>query len=680
MCNKSQDSNNGYNLKSFENGQKNYSIKFTIPLYQRLFEWEEDQVAKFLDSLLNAFSHNKDMNYYIGMFTVFPKSQFEFELVDGQQRFTVITLLSLYLGFKDVCYKEDEGRLVFSARKEDQDFIDKLLTAAFNNKVGLKDCIDRDINEYLNIITAPHKNRKMMEAIKVIHNFFKKNSEVGFVDYIKEKLIFFISELPQTYTTADLIKHFELMNSEGRSLEQYEIIKVKILKKIESELNENSDKNQNSEENLYINYCECLWNDIADMDRNLIRPTYNNNQEESRESIVERFINSVDSVLHRNSIKFDSLKINDSKLKSVGKTESEKINEESKGDEKSIKDLINLNMNIPKEPDLPALYTSDNALMSFPLFLLMVLYHTLPEEQKKNTNISLFFDVNMLDRTFNQYLFDNKDNTVSKFLTDLLKYRLFLDAYFIKYNNNESVDDYKMTEWIFNGSDDKKECLEKYQAMLFVASSGQTIYSWIDPALTFIDEKAQNGAHFIEQFTAEDLLDQLKFIDNERHKRELLDDSKNFRYGSVDRYWFWRLDYYIWLNRKELFKDNQKALDIAKNYKFRRNRSIEHLIPQHPKTNSNVIWSEDNLESKDSFGNLVMISSGQNSSLQNESIEVKSAKVESYINGNITGTIESLKMLYFYVTCEKSKDYIKNIEDFTKWSIEQLEKSYPKNN
>lgn len=337
-------------------------------------------------------------------------------------------------------------------------------------------------------------------------------------------------------------------------------------------------------------------------------------------------------------------------------------------------------MNIPKEPDLPALYTSDNALMSFPLFLLMVLYHTLPEEQKKNTNISLFFDVNMLDRTFNQYLFDNKDNTVSKFLTDLLKYRLFLDAYFIKYNNNESVDDYKMTEWIFNGSDDKKECLEKYQAMLFVASSGQTIYSWIDPALTFIDEKAQNGAHFIEQFTAEDLLDQLKFIDNERHKRELLDDSKNFRYGSVDRYWFWRLDYYIWLNRKELFKDNQKALDIAKNYKFRRNRSIEHLIPQHPKTNSNVIWSEDNLESKDSFGNLVMISSGQNSSLQNESIEVKSAKVESYINGNITGTIESLKMLYFYVTCEKSKDYIKNIEDFTKWSIEQLEKSYPKNN
>jgi hypothetical protein len=43
-----------------------------------------------------------------------------------------------------------------------------------------------------------------------------------------------------------------------------------------------------------------------------------------------------------------------------------------------------------------------------------------------------------------------------------------------------------------------------------------------------------------------------------------------------------------------------------------------------------------------------MISSGQNSSLQNESFEVKRAHVEAFINGSKGGTIESLKMLEIY--------------------------------
>lgn len=43
-----------------------------------------------------------------------------------------------------------------------------------------------------------------------------------------------------------------------------------------------------------------------------------------------------------------------------------------------------------------------------------------------------------------------------------------------------------------------------------------------------------------------------------------------------------------------------------------------------------------------------MISSGQNSSLQNESFEVKRAHVEAFINGSKGGTIESLKMLDLY--------------------------------
>ena len=51
---------------------------------------------------------------------------------------------------------------------------------------------------------------------------------------------------------------------------------------------------------------------------------------------------------------------------------------------------------------------------------------------------------------------------------------------------------------------------------------------------------------------------------------------------------------------------------------------------------------------RDCFGNLVMISQGLNSSLQNESYEVKREHVKAYCNDSKSGSIESLKLLVAY--------------------------------
>ncbi|KAA5483300.1 DUF1524 domain-containing protein [Bacteroides caccae] len=48
------------------------------------------------------------------------------------------------------------------------------------------------------------------------------------------------------------------------------------------------------------------------------------------------------------------------------------------------------------------------------------------------------------------------------------------------------------------------------------------------------------------------------------------------------------------------------------------------------------------------LGNLVMISSSQNSGLQNSTFEMKRSKVIDFIHNNLNGTIESLKMLLIY--------------------------------
>jgi hypothetical protein len=38
-------------------------------------------------------------------------------------------------------------------------------------------------------------------------------------------------------------------------------------------------------------------------------------------------------------------------------------------------------------------------------------------------------------------------------------------------------------------------------------------------------------------------------------------------YGTIDRYWFWRLDYYLWESRKEIIQ-GINHLDIADKYIF----------------------------------------------------------------------------------------------------------------
>ncbi|MBO5815508.1 MAG: HNH endonuclease [Bacteroidales bacterium] len=118
-------------------------------------------------------------------------------------------------------------------------------------------------------------------------------------------------------------------------------------------------------------------------------------------------------------------------------------------------------------------------------------------------------------------------------------------------------------------------------------------------------------------------------------------------------------------------------MGIIENYVFKRNRIIEHIAPQTPQSNSLMKW-EDTDEDKticDSFGNLVMISLGLNSTLSNESYEVKTAHVRSYCNGSKSGSIESLKLLVVHKDHPSgwTKDSIKEHgEKMYKWLQESF--------
>lgn len=552
------------------------NLEFSIPLYQRLFEWETSQINQLLNDLYENFEQNEPENkpYYIGMFTVYnEKNNNQYSLVDGQQRFTVLTLMAIafkteeWLHFLKI---NDNPRLSFFARKKDTDYLKYKID-------GLSDPL--------------YENVKMANGIKTITDFIENSERVErkkeFINYIYNKATFFISELPKNYQMQDLNRYFEAMNATGRGLENHEILKVEILKKV-----------PNDKKVFYTK----IWNAISEMDKCLIRQkTWSNEgmdvfNQRRKEAL---FINSIDDLCKKCN-DLVSFEINDN------------ID--------SIKNIAPSN----KRPDKKLATRNERAILSFTEFLLQVLWLQITQEEKSNSID--FFNTNKLLQTFKLYLNENKAST---FIDNLLRYRVIFDHYILRISHDEQ----SITNYFINYTEDETEENKKliqFQSMLYVSIS---YYLWLTPLLNEIKENCNNSKDF-------SLLEFFKNWDNERLKNK----SISLNYRLIDRYWFWRLDYYFWENRKNWFKDNKPLLDIADKYLFKANRSIEHISPQTIMEGDTRRISDEKL---DTFGNLVMISSGQNSSLQNESFEVKKAHIKEFITGR-NGTIESLKMLHIY--------------------------------
>ena len=248
----------------------------------------------------------------------------------------------------------------------------------------------------------------------------------------------------------------------------------------------------------------------------------------------------------------------------------------------------------------------------------------------------------------------------------MIKYRRWLDDNIIYLGLLNGAYDYKFRKEDKNDfNDDAKDEIEpmrQFQSMLFVSSDEWQ--EWVLKAY----RKCQNKPLRLEI---------LKELDahNEEHSLPELGDTLSLSYGSINRYWFWFLDYILWEKIREQIKKQKKEetssnteielgnvhlklsndqKDSIINYKFRRNRSIEHLHPQSDEHLTNVEkWNQVLLEDttikypKDWFGNLAMISSNFNSGQGNESIGVKFARLKD--TQIPQKSLESIKMLLMFL-------------------------------
>lgn len=571
--------------------------KFSIPLYQRLFAWTPKEVKKLLSDLKEHFESDrfkKEKNaYYLGMLTAIEREGY-IDLIDGQQRFTVMILMAI--AFKHLSewkkFLNAGKRLKLVARSEDENYLRTLAN-------------DDNLYNHLNKSNScySYENLYMKNALLCIKDYVDEvfgdddKAKDSYALNVYNYLTFFISELPPHYLkeATSLNKYFEVLNSTGRGLEQHEILKVMLIR-----------NHQNSDKLVRI------WNAVSQMELPIIRRNENLNNHQYAD-------------LYRNAIR-------ECRQGHFGNALSY-INE-SFNDAQENANTIDI---IPvKEKVKSSIFHAverHDSILSFPEFLLL----SLDLAFNLNGKDSFYQKNKLIERFEKQSITDIED-----FYNKLLFYRLLLDYYVVRRDISNGQSRFTI---IFQDEErESRECLRQYLSMLTVSTE---FYTWLIPymkQLLLLQNDWQKASVI------------LRFLKEEDNRRRCQNGYpyklRTENYPNIDRYWFWRLDYYLWEKRADFFNADDKS--IVEEYVFRTNRSIEHLHPQDESYNE--VW---NSEITNGFGNLAMISQSFNSLQSNDNVRVKFARIQEQLDNK---SLQSLKMLVMFRRAN---------EDHSKWS-EQL--------
>jgi len=360
------------------NGNK---ASYEVPIYQRNYAWEKDEIFTLIQDIYDAYSAKpQNQTYFIGTLVTFNKGDQVYEVIDGQQRLTTTNLILGALGIPI------QNKLTYRARKKSNKTIQSIPHFQIEEKDngivnGFKYAKD-SIQEIV-----PKEN---LDAFKL---YFQRN--VHLIHYQVPKDI-------------DLNHYFEIMNSRGEQLEKHEIIKARLIEKL-------NDKDKET-----FNH---LWESCTEMNV-YIQQKYPN---------TEVF---GDHLCDFKALSFDELP-------------------EIKDDNKTLKinDLITYN---GQKKQLGSEDRTDTfqPIIDFSNFLLIVLKLTRIEDTKfKPTDFKL--DDKELIKEFDNIKDQTDEAFVKKFGYNLLKAKFLLDNYLVHHSNEEDTienNPWKLQNWYKEGS------------------------------------------------------------------------------------------------------------------------------------------------------------------------------------------------------------------------------------
>ena len=211
---------------------------FIIPVYQRSYVWENDNVNELLDDLWFAFETKYENEYFLGSLVLkkTEETRFnEYEVLDGQQRLTTFLILMAVLRditeneqLKNACHEKiiqeadkfkgvpKRIRIIYKIR----DNVEKFINEYIAKKDGTKDIKIGDYCKDQNISISHIAN-----AILTMQKFFSEKESHEIEDFgaylgLKPVLIYVSTENQE-----DAFRLFTILNNRGTPLTNSDILK-----------------------------------------------------------------------------------------------------------------------------------------------------------------------------------------------------------------------------------------------------------------------------------------------------------------------------------------------------------------------------------------------------------------------------------------------------------------------
>lgn len=232
-------------MKKIEGSPKNLkqllqNTKYSIHYYQREYMWQRKHIEELIDDLTSEFLgyyHSEDARsavadygaYFMGSIVLAGR---ENAIIDGQQRFTSLTLLLMYLNNRLKSIGQSYNMI------ETMIFSESFGTKSFNINVDdRQECMEAIFNDKdFDTTTAGESVHNLYDRYEDIQDIFPADITnsmlLHFCDWLAEK-VFFI-EIVAT-TEQDAHKVFVTMNDRGLSLTSTEMLKGYLLSEIKAD-------------------------------------------------------------------------------------------------------------------------------------------------------------------------------------------------------------------------------------------------------------------------------------------------------------------------------------------------------------------------------------------------------------------------------------------------------------
>ena len=667
-------------IKDIYYGNSGTATTYKIPIYQRNYAWERDEIFALIKDIHDSMVIDKPV-YYIGTLVTFKRDENVFEVIDGQQRLTTIYIILTAMGEKLA------NRLAYSSRKTSTQTITAMSKFEKNKEVK-----DSDFGEEYDL------------GIKNGYNFAKEALKDVNMDKFKEYFLNHVHIIHyRVPKDVDLNHYFEVMNSRGEQLEKHEIVKAKL-----SALLEKEDMKK---------FCQ-IWEACSDMSFYVQQKLPNMYIQKELPNKKNVFGTDMSNFIPQS---FEELYI-------------ESNHTDDKMTTKSIAEL--LNAPVKKEIAKGDCDSNDSfqPIIDFPNFLLIVLKITRMQEKGFNPSEFTLDDKELINE------FDKVKLTpefVKQFAYNLLLAKYYLDNYMVHHINGEDKaieNPWKLQYYCKKGKSaymadlidkdkSKQRELVHLLSMFEVAFTAKQRKNYLFYCLLhlFQDWNEDNYLKFVrnlaDKYFFDVYLDANKLNERKQPKPNSFDETiirngkQSVELENVDRpfddvypkgssniplFVFNYTDYRLWKKYAEELRGNRAkkgskariefftalgcsdfGLDTFDNFYFSRTRkSLEHYYPQAKAGEDKPITSEE----INCFGNFAMIGSDANSSGSNwNPIDKKNRYLDSKSN---QVSVASLKFRIMLQMCQDNYDEgIKNgikREFGYEWNAEDMQKHQEK--